>query len=72
MINLCNILLPAYKPHAVPADIGKIFKPIPVFDKVIKVDVALVITIQSTDSNIVFGGLYYLYFFFDLLFLSLR
>ena len=54
MIFLCNILLPNDKVHAIPDDIGKIIKPTPVTDKVIKVDVAPMITILSTDSNIVF------------------
>ena len=54
MINLCIILLPNDRPQAIPADIGKIIKPIPVIDRVIEVEVAAMITIQSTDSNIVF------------------
>ena len=54
MNNLCNILLPNDRVHAIPADIGKIIKPIPVTDRVIEVDVAPMITILSTDSNIVF------------------
>ena len=54
MINLCNILLPNDKVQALPADIGNIIKPIPVIDRVIEVDVAPIITILSTDSNIVF------------------
>ena len=54
MINLCNTLLPNDRVHAIPADIGKTSKPIPVTDKVIEVDVAPIITILSTDSNIVF------------------
>ena len=54
MINLCNILLPRDRPQAIPADIGKTIKPIPVIDKVIDVDVAVMITILSTDSNTVF------------------
>ena len=54
MINLCNILLPNDKPQAIPADIGKIFKPTPVTDRVIEVEVAAMITMLSTDSNIVF------------------
>ena len=45
MINLCNILLPNDKVHAIPADIGKIIKPMPVIDRVIEVDVAPMITI---------------------------
>ena len=54
MINLCNTLLPNDKPQAIPADMGKIIKPIPVIDRVIEVDVAPMMTIESTDSNIVF------------------
>ena len=54
MINLCNALLPNDKPQAIPADIGKIIKPTPVTDRVIEVDVAVMITILSTDSNTVF------------------
>ena len=54
IIILCNILLPNDKVHAIPADIGRIMKPIPVIDKVIEVDVAPMITMLSTDSNIVF------------------
>ena len=54
MINLCNILLPNDRVQAKPADFGKIIKPTPVIDRVIEVDVAPMITILSTDSNIVF------------------
>ena len=54
MINLCNTLLPKDRVPAIPADIGKLIKPIPVIDRVIEVDVAPMITILSTDSNIVF------------------
>ena len=54
MINLCNILLPKDRPQAIPADIGKTIKPIPVTDRVIEVDVAPMITMLSTDSNTVF------------------
>ena len=54
MINLCNTLLPNDKTHAIPADISKIFKPTSVIDSVIEVDVAAIITIESTDSKIVF------------------
>ena len=54
MINLCNTLFPNDRVHAIPADIGKIIKPIPVIDKLIEVDVAPMITILSTDSNTVF------------------
>ena len=54
MINLCNILLHNDKAQPIPADMGKITKPTPVTDKVIDVEVAPMITIESTDSNTVF------------------
>ena len=54
MIKLCNTLLPNDRVQAIPADIGKIFNPTPVTDRVIEVDVAAMITILSTDSNTVF------------------
>ena len=54
MINFCNTLLPNDRVQAIPADIGKIIRPIPVIERVIEVDVAVMITIESTDSNIVF------------------
>ena len=57
MINLCNTLFPNNRVQAIPADIGKIIKPITVIDRVIEVDVAPMITILSTDSNIVFRKL---------------
>ena len=61
MINSCNTLLPNDKVQAIPADIGKITKPIPIIDKDIEVDVAAMTTILSTDSNTVFRVLYFLY-----------
>ena len=51
MINLCNTLLPHDKVHAIPADIGKTIKRIPITDRVEEVDVASMITILSTNSN---------------------
>ena len=54
MNNSCYILLPNDRVQAIPADIGKIIKPTPVFDKVIEVDVAPMIIILSTYSNTVF------------------
>ena len=57
MINLCNTLLPNDRVHAIPADIGKTIKPIPVIDRIIEVDVAPMLKILSTDSNTVFGVL---------------
>ena len=54
IINLCNTLLPNDRVQAIPSDMGKIIRPIPVIDKAIEVDVAPMITILSTDSNIGF------------------
>ena len=53
MITSCNILLHNDRVQAIPTDIGKLIKPTPVTVKVIDVDVAPMITIESTDSNIV-------------------
>ena len=50
-------LLPNDKAHAIPVDIGKIFKPTPVTDGVFEVYVAPIITNVSIDSNIVFSVL---------------
>ena len=54
MTNLCHTLSPNDRVQAIPADIGKIIEPTPVIDKVIEVDVAPMMTIESIDSNIVF------------------
>ena len=54
MIILCNTFLPNDRAQGIPADIGRIIKPIPVIDRVIEVDVAPMITILSTDANTVF------------------
>ena len=54
MINLCNTWLLNDGAQAIPADIGKTIRPIPVIDRVIEVDVAPMITILSIDSNTVF------------------
>ena len=72
MIIFCNTLLPIDRVHANPADIGKIIRPVPVIDRVIKVDVAAIVTIVSTDSNFVFRVLYFLDLFFDFCFVSLN
>ena len=66
MTILCNTLLPNDRVHAIPADIGKVIKPIPLIDRVIEVGVAAIIRIVCTDSKNVFRVLYFLYFFFDL------
>ena len=52
-IILCKILLPNDRVHAILADIGKTIKPIPVIDRVSEIDVAPILTISSTVSNIV-------------------
>ena len=54
MFTLCNTLIPNGRVQAIPADIGKIIRPIPVIDRIIEVDVAPMIIILSTDSNTVF------------------
>ena len=54
MINLFNTLLPNDRVQAIPANIGKIIRPIPVIDRVIEVDVAPMVIILSTDSKTVF------------------
>ena len=72
MINLCNILLPKDRTQTIPANNGRTIKPTPVTDSVIDVEVVAMITILSTHSNIVFRILYFLYFFLDLLILSLK
>ena len=54
MINLCNTLLPNDRVQVTPADTGKMINPTPIIDRVNDVDVAAMITILSTDSNIVF------------------
>ena len=72
MINLYNTLLPNDRIQAIPADIGKKFRTIAVTDIVIEVDVDPMIMILCIDSNIVFSVLCFLYFFLDLLFLSLK
>ena len=69
---LCNTLLPNDKVQAMPADFGKIIKPLPVIDRVIEINVAPMITTLSIDSNTVYRVLKFLYLFFDLLFLSLK
>ena len=66
MINLCNYLLLRYKPQAIPADIAKTSQPIPAIDISIEVDVAPIIAIESTDSNIMFRVLYSSKLFFDI------
>ena len=54
MIIIYNILLPSASVHAIPADIGKKNKPIPVICRVIERNVAQRTTTVSTDCKIVF------------------
>ena len=53
MLTSCNTLLLNDGVLSIPADIGEIIKPIPVIDRVIEVDVAAIVTILSSDPNIV-------------------
>ena len=57
MITFCNTLLDNDKIKAIPADFGKIIKPTTVIDRVFEVEVASMITIESTDFKIVFRDL---------------
>ena len=54
MNYLCNTLLLNDRLQAIAAHLGKTIKPTPVIDRAIEIDVAPVIKILSTDSNIVF------------------
>ena len=54
IIILCKNLLPSDRVQAIPGDIGKTIKPIPVIVRAIEVEVAPMITIESTHSNFVF------------------
>ena len=72
MITSYNTLIPIDKAHVDPVDIGNTIKPIPVRDDVIELDVVAIITNVSNDFSIVIIVLYFLYFFLDLLFLSLK
>ena len=66
------ILLPIDNPHAVAIDIGITIKPIPVRLKVMELDVVAILTNVSNDFGNVVVVLYFLYYFFDLLVLSLK
>ena len=70
MIISYSKLLAIDKPDAVAVDIGITVKPIPVRLNVI--DVVAIITNVSNDFSIVVIVFYFLCFFFDLLFLSLK
>ena len=72
MITSCITLLPVDNTHAVAVDNGIGIKPFPVRLRVIEFHVVAIITNVSIDFNIVINVLYFLYFFLDLLFLSLK
>ena len=72
MITTYITLLPTDNPKAVAVDIGIAIKPIPVRLNVIELDVVARITNVSNDVFIVVNVLYFLYLFFDLLFLALK
>ena len=63
MNQSCKTLLDNDRAQAIPADIGKVNKLTPVIDGVIGVDVAPMITIEFTDSKIVFRVLKFRYLF---------
>ena len=65
-------LLTIDNPHAVAVDIGIAINPIPVRDNVIELDAVAITTKVSNDFSTVVNVLYFLYIFFDLLFLSLK
>ena len=71
MIISCNTFLPIDNPHADAGVIGITIKPIPVRENVIELDVVAEINV-SNDFSILVIILYFLYFFFDLLLLSLK
>ena len=65
-------LLPLDNPHTVPVDFDIAISPTPVRLNVLELDVVSIITNVSIDFNIVVNVLYFLYFFLDLLFFSLK
>ena len=72
MITSYNTLMPIDNMHAVAVDIDIAIKPIPVGLKGIDFDVVALITNVSIDFSIVVSVLFFLYFFFESLFLSLK
>ena len=72
MITSYNTLLPIDIAHADAVDIGITLKPIPVRNKAIELDVAAILTKVSNDFSVVVSVLHFLFFFLDLLFLSLN
>ena len=72
MITLNNTLLPIDKAHVDAVETGITIKPIPVRDKELELDDVVIITIVSNDFSIVVVVLYFLYIYFDLLFLFLK
>ena len=72
MIISYSTLLPIDNPHAVAVDFGITIKPIPVRDNVIEFDVLTILTNVSDDFSILVIVFHFLYFSFDLLFLSLK
>ena len=64
MITLYITLLPIDNPHAVAVDIGIAIKPNPVRDKVIELDVVVIITNVSNDFSIVVIVLFFFTFLF--------
>ena len=71
-IILCNTLLYNDRVHTFPAKIGKIIRPTPATDRVIEVDVAPIITIVSSDSNIVFRVFFHISFLLNCFYLWIK
>ena len=67
-----NSLLLLVSPHAIPIDISIVIKWIHKTDSTIELDDVAIIKIVSNYFNIVVTVLYFLNFFFDLWFLSLK
>ena len=65
-------LLAFDNPHAVAVDTGITIKPIPERLNIIALDVVAIITKVTNDFSIVVIVLYFLYFFFDVILLSLN
>ena len=65
---LSNILLASDREQAIPVEIATTSKPIPVTNRIVGLDIAPVITIESIDSNNEVSVLYFFYLFSDLLF----
>ena len=69
---LCITSVPNDRAHAILAELDLTVKPTPLTERVTDVVAALKLTTASTDSNIVLRVIYFLFFFLDLWFSSLK